>query len=51
MALSIAKAGYYGGSLDNIMDARVDFVLQTFFYETYSQDYENTLHEINKKGK
>jgi hypothetical protein len=51
MALSIAKAGYYGGSLDNIYASRVDYVVNTFFYEAYTQEYEITLHEINKKGK
>lgn len=49
LALYIAKAGYYSGSLDNIMKARVDYVIQTFFYEIFTNDYETAFIELNNK--
>lgn len=49
IALTLAKAGFYGGSPDNVYNARVDLVMQTYHYELFMRDFESTYHEINKK--
>lgn len=49
MALFIAKAGYYNGNIDEIMNSRVDYIINTFHYELFTKEYDTTLTELNKK--
>ncbi len=49
LALFLAKNGYYNGSVDTVMNSRVDYVIQSFNYENFMKDYETTVTEMNKK--
>lgn len=52
IALKVAKAGYYNGDPENVLKARVDYVLAVLEYEKFSFDYEAVYMEINTpKGK
>lgn len=52
IALTLAKAGYYQGDPEKILNARIDLVLQTYNYEMFTRDLETTFSELNKpKGK
>jgi hypothetical protein len=48
IALSVAKAGYYGGNLQTIMKAPLDLVLAAYEYEIFLKDYEAHYIELNK---
>ena len=50
IALSLAKAGYFSGSIENVYNSRVDYVLQTFEYENFMKEFEMSVNELNKKG-
>ena len=51
IVLTVVKAGYYNGNPDYVYNSAVDTVLNTYHYELFTRDFENTLHELNKKGK
>lgn len=51
MVLMLAKAGYFSGNPETIYNSRVDLVFQTYYYELFMRDFENTYHEINKEKK
>jgi hypothetical protein len=47
-ALSLAKAGYYGGDPEKVLQARVDIVLSLMQYESFRNDYQEVEYFINK---
>jgi hypothetical protein len=48
VALRLAKAGYYGGSLQAVLEARADHVLAALEFEGFQADYELVSYELNK---
>ena len=48
VALRIAKAGYYSGDPQKVLEARVDYVLSILEYESFNSDYERVYTELNK---
>lgn len=48
VALKLSKAGYYGGDIQGVLDARVDHVFSAFDYEVFLHDYEIAEYELNK---
>ena len=51
VALKVAKAGYYNGDPDKVLQSRVDHVLMILDYEKFSYDYQDVYDEINKPSK
>jgi hypothetical protein len=47
-ALSLAKAGYYSGDPEKVLQARVDIVLSLMQYESFRNDYQEVEYFINK---
>ena len=47
--MTLAKAGYFNGNPETILNAPFDLVYQTYQYEMYTRDYEDTYIEINKE--
>lgn len=50
VALRLAKVGYYGGSPERVLRARVDHVLAALEYEMFVSEYELVSYELNKGG-
>jgi len=50
VALKLSRAGYYGGNLDNVLNARVDHVLSALEYEIFNNEYERAYTELNKRN-
>jgi hypothetical protein len=48
IALKLAKLGYYSGDPLNILNARVDMVINIMEYEKFQYDYDLTYMELNK---
>ena len=48
IALALVRSNYYGGDLENVFAARVDAVLDTYYYDAFMKDYEVLFTEINK---
>lgn len=40
--------GYYNGSPENVLNARVDHVIAILDYEKFNDDYELAYMELNK---
>lgn len=51
VALRIAKAGFYQGDPEKVLNGRVDYVLATLEYNKFLSDYEDVFIELNKKEK
>lgn len=51
MSLKLAKAGYYGGDPEAVLNGRVDLVIKAAQYEGFLQEYEETFMMINRKEK
>lgn len=51
IALKLAKAGYWGGDVGKIMESPVDEVLAAAQYESFCDDYENKIMELNKESR
>lgn len=49
IALTVAGKGYYGGDIEKVFNARGDFVIDTYFYIQFLNDYEIEVHNLNKK--
>jgi len=47
--LKLAKAGYYGGYPERVLEGRVDLVLAAVVYEGFLQEYEETYILMNRK--
>ena len=45
----LAKSGYFGGNPQTVLTTPVDIVLQTYQYEMFTREYEETYYEINKR--
>ena len=41
----------YGGSPENVLNARVDLVMHSYHFTNFMQDYEDTSIELNKDAK
>ena len=48
VALRVAKAGYFGGDPERVLNARVDLVMAALEYEAFTADYEREYIRINK---
>jgi hypothetical protein len=47
----LARAGYWNGRIEEIMNARIDHVLSVLEYEIFIDDYERVYTELNKPKK
>lgn len=50
IALSLAKAGYYNGNPEQVLEGRIDIVLQLFYFEDFCNKYQITEIELNKEN-
>ena len=48
-ALRLAKAGWFGGDPEKVLEAPGDIVLAILQYETFSAQYERRFIEINRE--
>jgi len=48
-ACILAKKGYYGANIQNILDAPVSHILHLLDYEQFLSEYENTDYVLNSK--
>lgn len=48
-ACYLAKAGYFNGNPNDVFKAPVDTVFNTYHYEMFTREYEDTFHELNKE--
>lgn len=48
ISLKLAKAGYFGGNPESVLQARVNVVLEALEYEKYLYDYDTALRELNE---
>lgn len=44
----LAKANWYGGNPAEVENAPVDKVINSYYFEIYSREYEATVIELNK---
>lgn len=47
-AIRLAKAGYYGGSPENVKRAPLDTVLNIIVYENFDADLKTAYKDLNK---
>lgn len=45
----LAKAGWWGGSPTKILYAPTDEVINAYFYEIFTREYEQTYIELNRE--
>lgn len=48
IALRLAKAGYYGGHPEAVLEGRADMVIAALEYEGFLTDYDNAEYDLNK---
>lgn len=46
--MALAKEGYFNGNPNIILNSPADLVLQTYHYEMFTRQYEETFVELNK---
>lgn len=46
---TLAKLKYYGGNPDLIWESPVDRVINTYYFDAFSSDYETAFVEMNKQ--
>ena len=51
IAVRLAKAGYYGGDPEQVLNARTDLVLHAYNYENFARDLDATFTELNTQTK
>jgi len=44
----LAKAGYFGGDPERVLNAPADIVIETFEFEVFQSEYSDVEYEINK---
>ena len=49
IAIKLAKAGFYGGDVQAVLNANVDHVMTAIEHEIYLVDYERAEFELNKE--
>lgn len=49
IALRLAKAGYWGGDPEKVLEARVDMVMAAAGHETFLADYERAFIRLNRE--
>jgi len=49
IAFSLAKAGYYGGSPENVYKTKTDTVMKNYHFEVGMNQYQETEMIINEK--
>lgn len=49
--MRLAKAGYYGGSPEKILQAPIDIVMSILDYESFEHDLSQAYEEIRKQDK
>tara|TARA_R110000851_G_scaffold306239_4_gene464499 strand:- start:3295 stop:3450 length:156 start_codon:yes stop_codon:yes gene_type:complete len=49
MAMKVAKAGYYGGDIQKVLNSPCDLVFAIINYEAFESDYSNAYSELNKE--
>lgn len=50
IALRLAKAGYYGGDPEKVLQGRVDHILDAIEFERFTADFEDAYIEMNKES-
>ena len=50
IALVVAEAGYYGGDIERVFDARGDYVIDVYNFIQFRRDYEVEYQNLNDKG-
>ena len=51
IAMPLAKSGFFNGNPQTILNSPVDIVMQTYHYEMFVKNYEETVNEMNKERK
>lgn len=49
IALTLAKAGLFGGNPYTVLNTPVDIVIQAFHFNNFMQDYEEASIQLNRK--
>lgn len=49
--LILAKSGYFNSNPEVVMNTPIDIVMQTYHYEMFCRQYEETSYELNKEKK
>lgn len=49
--MTLAKSGYFGSNPETILNSPVDLVFQTYHYEIFTREYDETNIELNKEKK
>ena len=49
--MTLARSGFFGGNPEKVLNSSVDIVMQTYHYEIFSRNYEETVNEMNKERK
>ena len=50
IALVVAEAGYYGGDIERIFNARGDYVIDVYNFIKFRNDYDAEVRRLNDKG-
>ena len=51
IALTLAKGGMYGGNPQSVLESPADIVMDSYYFNDFLQDYEETSMELNKEKK
>lgn len=51
IAVTLAKAGFFGGNPHQVYQTPVDIVFDAYHYEMFTREYESTHYELNKNNK
>jgi len=49
IAFSLAKAGYHGGSPENVYNTKTDTVMKNYHFEVGMNQYQETEMKLNEK--
>ena len=49
MALSLARAGYFKRDPQCVLNAPISLVLDAYYYEAFTQEYQDCYIELNKQ--
>ena len=49
--MTLAKSGMYNGNPQTVLESPVDIVMQSYHFNNFMQDYEETSIELNKENK
>lgn len=49
IALVVAEAGFFGGDIAKVYEARGDFVIDAYYFIQFRNDYKSELYYLNEK--